>query len=67
MNLENNTYYFQGVRFDPVYSEYDFADALITASSISEAWEKLDEQTILKTWKTVCIIEINNTRHYESV
>ena len=67
LKITNNTYYFQGVRFDPVYGDYDFADELITATSIEEAWRKLDEKTILKSWKTVCIIEINNTRHYESV
>jgi len=67
LEITNNTYYFQGVRFDPVYGDYDFADELITASSIEEAWRKLDEKTILKSWKSVGLTEINKQRYYEGV
>ena len=60
-------YFFQGVRWIPSYRDFDFDEYEITAETAEKAWELLDKMTVLKSWKSVSLISINNVYYYESV
>ena len=57
-----NKYYFQGTRFVPGYNDFDYDEYEVTADSEKEAWELLDKNTKMFTWKGVGLTHINGIK-----
>lgn len=64
---ETHKYFFQGVRWIPIRHDFIFDEHTIVAETSKKAWDLLDKQTNIGTWKSVSLISIDNVYYYEGV